>query len=270
MADSTPLQALNGTDTSRLGGQNILLDNSFPPEISLESAQTLPELLDLYNHHEAERTTLARLMEQTNVNSDFTVYAGRHRDHGYLKRAIAVCIVDLLMEHSAFFSRNFTDETPDTATQPPIAENLQELRRVTDPISLQSVAQVISDHPSAFDILPHLPRVRVDEAFLARFDSSCPICAEDYTPGESVTMLPCMHAYHDHCVTRWFECLQEPSCPLCRRKLVLAFVPTPAPSVSLWSGIVRAWTIVVRGVCVVFSAVIVAFTTFTNILPVFW
>lgn len=45
----------------------------------------------------------------------------------------------------------------------------------------------------------------------------CPICCEDYTPGEMVKMLPCKHVFHGECVMPWLDA--KKACPICRVEL---------------------------------------------------
>jgi len=42
----------------------------------------------------------------------------------------------------------------------------------------------------------------------------CAICLESLQPGETMRSLPCMHAYHKHCVDTWLRI--QASCPICK------------------------------------------------------
>ncbi|XP_010882093.2 uncharacterized protein si:ch211-59o9.10 isoform X1 [Esox lucius] len=42
----------------------------------------------------------------------------------------------------------------------------------------------------------------------------CQICCSDYTEGELLRMLPCLHDYHVQCIDRWIK--ENASCPICR------------------------------------------------------
>ncbi|URE10279.1 RING [Musa troglodytarum] len=48
-------------------------------------------------------------------------------------------------------------------------------------------------------------------------EESCMICFEEFNVGEEVTRLPCMHAFHGGCLTRWLE--SSHLCPLCRHAI---------------------------------------------------
>ncbi|KAL0968437.1 hypothetical protein UPYG_G00266830 [Umbra pygmaea] len=42
----------------------------------------------------------------------------------------------------------------------------------------------------------------------------CQICCSDYTEGELLRMLPCLHDYHVQCIDRWIK--ENATCPICR------------------------------------------------------
>ena len=46
-------------------------------------------------------------------------------------------------------------------------------------------------------------------------NNCCSVCLEDYSPGETLTLLPCKHAFHGDCVLPWLT-TQHASCPLCK------------------------------------------------------
>lgn len=55
-----------------------------------------------------------------------------------------------------------------------------------------------------------LPRICFDSAE----ERQCAICLEDFSVGEFLTELPCLHFFHVSCVTNWFR--RSTQCPLCR------------------------------------------------------
>ncbi|XP_067914952.1 uncharacterized protein si:ch211-59o9.10 isoform X2 [Heterodontus francisci] len=44
--------------------------------------------------------------------------------------------------------------------------------------------------------------------------TQCHICFNDYSPGEKLRILPCLHDYHSQCIDRWLK--GNSSCPICR------------------------------------------------------
>jgi E3 ubiquitin-protein ligase RNF115/126 len=47
--------------------------------------------------------------------------------------------------------------------------------------------------------------------------ASCPVCLEDYAPGERAREMPCRHKFHANCIVPWLE--MHSSCPVCRFQL---------------------------------------------------
>lgn len=75
-------------------------------------------------------------------------------------------------------------------------------------------------HEKLVSLLLKLERTRVqnvdDEGFLSLMES-CSVCLQGPVIGDMVSVLPCRHAFHSHCVVRWF--IKANSCPLCRFKV---------------------------------------------------
>jgi hypothetical protein len=46
---------------------------------------------------------------------------------------------------------------------------------------------------------------------------SCVVCLEKYAPGESIQLLPCMHSFHENCLTPWLRI--KATCPVCKSSL---------------------------------------------------
>lgn len=237
MADSPPPETLDDTDTVDSETRSASSSGTLP-QLHLESAQDLVELLELYNIHNRQRIALMRSMDQTNDETELASQRDHYHEHTLMRSSVGVVIVDFILENPWIFSNLRVHHSPRGDLLPPIVQNLQEPRLLTEaePMLHLSAAQVVDDQPRASDILPYISRVIVDEAFLTLCDTSCSICTEDFVSGETLSMLPCGHTYHDSCVGRWFDQEQGPSCPLCRRQLVLAFVPALSRRVIRYSG----------------------------------
>ncbi|RZC91473.1 hypothetical protein C5167_027539 [Papaver somniferum] len=50
----------------------------------------------------------------------------------------------------------------------------------------------------------------------------CAICLVEFRDKDKLTLLPCKHVYHSHCVGTWF--ITNITCPLCRSDLKSAVV----------------------------------------------
>ncbi|KAI4895537.1 hypothetical protein NFI96_022530 [Prochilodus magdalenae] len=61
--------------------------------------------------------------------------------------------------------------------------------------------------------IERLPTKAYDPAHSAG-KTECQICFCDYTVGEKLRMLPCLHDYHVKCIDRWLK--ENSTCPICR------------------------------------------------------
>ncbi|KAL3625327.1 hypothetical protein CASFOL_030781 [Castilleja foliolosa] len=71
-------------------------------------------------------------------------------------------------------------------------------------------------------LLRGLPRIRGDDVHVEGFGSlmeTCSICLGGPTAAAPVSLLPCRHAFHSHCVVRWL--MVNDSCPLCRAEKIV-------------------------------------------------
>ena len=53
--------------------------------------------------------------------------------------------------------------------------------------------------------------------YLNSFPYRCPICMMDFSPGEPIRLLPCMHFYHMRCIDDWL--MRSYSCPTCMERV---------------------------------------------------
>ncbi|XP_018540542.1 E3 ubiquitin-protein ligase RNF115 [Lates calcarifer] len=70
--------------------------------------------------------------------------------------------------------------------------------------------------PAEKEMISSLPTVCISqEQTDCRLE--CPVCREEYSVGESVRKLPCLHYFHSHCIVPWLEL--HDTCPVCRKSL---------------------------------------------------
>lgn len=62
------------------------------------------------------------------------------------------------------------------------------------------------------------------------FLSRCPICMNDFIPGELIRLLPCMHYYHIRCIDEWL--MRAITCPTCVQRVDTVPPPTHQTSRS--------------------------------------
>ncbi|XP_036376327.1 E3 ubiquitin-protein ligase RLIM [Megalops cyprinoides] len=61
--------------------------------------------------------------------------------------------------------------------------------------------------------IQRLPTKAFNPAYSAG-KTECQICFSNYTEGEELRMLPCLHDYHVQCIDRWLK--ENATCPICR------------------------------------------------------
>ncbi|CAL1543900.1 unnamed protein product [Lymnaea stagnalis] len=42
----------------------------------------------------------------------------------------------------------------------------------------------------------------------------CPVCLEEFTPGEKIAVCACRHGFHSKCLLQWLE--HKNNCPMCK------------------------------------------------------
>lgn len=81
--------------------------------------------------------------------------------------------------------------------------------------------------------ITHLETVAYDPSLFAeegavideRPRAECCCCAEDFGPGKVIKRTPCQHFFHEECLEQWLR--RSKTCPLCRKDLEEAVLPTP-------------------------------------------
>uniref|UniRef100_A0A8D2ZLS7 RING-type E3 ubiquitin transferase n=1 Tax=Scophthalmus maximus TaxID=52904 RepID=A0A8D2ZLS7_SCOMX len=83
--------------------------------------------------------------------------------------------------------------------------------------------------PAEEEMISSLPTVCISQEQIdCRLE--CPVCREEYSFGEPVRKLPCLHYFHSHCIVPWLEL--HDTCPVCRKSLDgvdNSLAPTSAP-----------------------------------------
>ncbi|XP_008330162.1 E3 ubiquitin-protein ligase RNF115 [Cynoglossus semilaevis] len=70
--------------------------------------------------------------------------------------------------------------------------------------------------PAEKEMISSLPTVCISkEQTDCRLE--CSVCRDEYSLGESVRKLPCLHFFHSHCIVPWLE--MHDTCPVCRKSL---------------------------------------------------
>ncbi|CAL9122338.1 unnamed protein product [Musa textilis] len=70
--------------------------------------------------------------------------------------------------------------------------------------------------PASTDAVKELAVVKYERGGDVR-EESCIICFGEFDEGVEVTRMPCKHAFHGGCLTRWLE--SSHVCPLCRHAI---------------------------------------------------
>ncbi|XP_065045960.1 E3 ubiquitin-protein ligase RING1-like [Musa acuminata AAA Group] len=70
--------------------------------------------------------------------------------------------------------------------------------------------------PASTDAVEELAVVKYERGGDVR-EESCIICFAEFDEGVEVTRMPCKHAFHGGCLTRWLE--RSHVCPLCRHAI---------------------------------------------------
>uniref|UniRef100_A0A0B6YMR4 RING-type domain-containing protein n=1 Tax=Arion vulgaris TaxID=1028688 RepID=A0A0B6YMR4_9EUPU len=71
-------------------------------------------------------------------------------------------------------------------------------------------------------LISHLPTGKYDG--ISRKAKECVICMNEFTFGEQLRHLPCMHAYHKDCIDDWL--MRSFTCPSCMEPVDAALLTT--------------------------------------------
>ncbi|OOF99451.1 hypothetical protein ASPCADRAFT_203217 [Aspergillus carbonarius ITEM 5010] len=93
----------------------------------------------------------------------------------------------------------------------------EELDRVISQL-IEQTANRGAPPPAPPTAIQSLPKKRVDAEMLgSEGRAECSICMDTVELGTEVTMLPCKHWFHYHCIELWLN--QHNTCPHCRRSI---------------------------------------------------
>jgi len=70
--------------------------------------------------------------------------------------------------------------------------------------------------PMAKENIADIPNVEISSEMREK-NTSCSVCWEDFSDGETVKQLECEHCFHSGCIVPWLEL--HGTCPVCRKEL---------------------------------------------------
>lgn len=202
---------------------------SIPSDSEVYVPTDLDERLQLYNDLRADRRQYQRRLDEENLSPVAEAWITlRLRAIEHMEEVLSRAVVENMAAAAEASEEEDAQEDEVPATELPHMDLMEPQPAPADltQLAFHSIAQVIDERPSAIEVLERLTRVTVDGQFLQEHDRICAICMEMWWEGDVVTILPCSHYFHDECVAHWFrQSGSGPSCPMCRRPIVFAFVP---------------------------------------------
>jgi len=91
--------------------------------------------------------------------------------------------------------------------------------------NLDDLAQGVQEAgktPLTKEIKENLPVFNFDKSKagnLSEESKSCQICISEFEDQDKIMLLPCLHKYHEACISQWFD--QNDQCPICKIKVEL-------------------------------------------------
>ena len=70
------------------------------------------------------------------------------------------------------------------------------------------------------EILNNLEEVELNEQFKNKEEDKCAICLENFSIGDKVSYLPCLHYFHSTCIKNWIRIKNK--CPFCNNIIKLS------------------------------------------------
>lgn len=73
-------------------------------------------------------------------------------------------------------------------------------------------------------LIQHLPIGTYDGGGPSKKSRECVICMVEFSKGDSIRFLPCLHTYHMHCIDDWL--MRSFICPSCMEPVDVALLNT--------------------------------------------
>ena len=106
--------------------------------------------------------------------------------------------------------------------------------RVTPAAAEEMREQVERSALQSIEMLPvHLHDASTSSTSKEAGGGECALCMDDFKEGEEIMLLPCSHAFHRTCCTRWLvegQRFKTRRCPLCNLDPLAAMLPTETSS----------------------------------------
>lgn len=112
---------------------------------------------------------------------------------------------ELFFNHARFNRRQEDEDSSDSEDDPWVTRGLDE--DVIDGRTVEHVYRGVQS--SAGAEAGSSPSPGGDE------ENKCMICMEEFSEGDMLRTLPCLHRYHRQCVDQWLN--RASSCPICKR-----------------------------------------------------
>lgn len=71
-------------------------------------------------------------------------------------------------------------------------------------------------------LIQHLPTGIYESGGSSKAPRECVICMVEFSKGDSIRFLPCLHTYHVHCIDVWLE--KSFTCPSCMEPVDVAIL----------------------------------------------
>lgn len=129
----------------------------------------------------------------------------------------------------------FTLVNPTITNESPQPESMQSISQQSLPIyyptpcsSSRFISQLAEEEQiqiaKRIGLIQHLPTGTYDGGGSAKKSRECVICMVEFSVGDSIRFLPCMHTYHVKCIDDWL--MRSFICPSCMEPVDAALLST--------------------------------------------